>query len=178
MAQATLVVDIVELRRHTGTRRPVTADLVVPDAGFSEEGVGERSIVDGALHVDVVVEAATEGIVVSGVVTGVSRAPCRRCLEDVDEPFEIELREIFERHPTEGETWPIEDERIDLTPVVRELALLSLPLAPLCSDDCAGPDTERFPTGPAEDDQDGAADEPPRDPRWAALDALTFDEPD
>lgn len=171
MAQATLVVDIVELQRRTGTRRPVDAELVLSDAA-----VGERSIVDGRLVVDAVVEAATEGIVVDGTLSGVWRAPCRRCLDDVDESFELELREIFERHPTEGETWPIEDERIDLTPVVRELALLSLPLAPLCRDDCAGPDTTRFPTGPADEPDDDAA-EPRLDPRWAALDALTFDEP-
>lgn len=171
MAQATLVVDIVELQRRTGTRRSVEAELVLPDMD-----AGERSVVGGRLTVDVVVEAATEGIVVSGTVAGVSRAPCRRCLDDVDSAFELELREIFERHPTEGETWPIEDERIDLTPVARELALLSLPLAPLCRDDCAGPDTERFPTGPAEEpDHDSP---PPRDERWALLDQLTFDEPD
>ena len=175
MAQATLVVDIVELQRHTGTRRAVDAELVLPDAALAEDGVGERSIVGGRLAVDVVVEAATEGIVVTGTVRGVSRGPCRRCLDDVDEPFELEVHEIFERHPTEGETWPIEDERIDLTPVLRELALLSLPLAPLCRDDCAGPDTERFPTGPAEEPDEAEPDEPPRDPRWAALDALTFD---
>ena len=34
----------------------------------------------------------------------------------------------------------------------------------------------RFPTGPADDPDEDTA-EPPRDPRWAALDALTFDEP-
>ncbi len=171
MTQATLVVDIVELQRRTGTRRSVGADLVLADTA-----VGDRSIVGGSLAVGVVVEAATEGIVVSGTVRGVSRAPCRRCLDDVDEPFEIELREIFERHPSEGETWPIEDERIDLTPVVRELALLALPLAPLCRDDCAGPDTERFPTGPAEGADEAESPERQRDPRWAALDALTFDD--
>ena len=171
MVQATLVVDIVELQRRTGTRRPVRADLALSDTE-----VGDRSVVGGLLAVDVVVEAATEGIVVSGNVSGVSRATCRRCLDDVDEPFQIELREIFERHPTEGETWPIEDERIDLVPVVRELALLAHPLAPLCRDDCTGPDTDRFPTGPAEGTDGPESDEPQRDPRWAALDALAFDD--
>ena len=171
MVQATLVVDIVELQRRTGTRRRVDARLVLPDTE-----VGERSIVGGALTVDFVVEAATEGIVVSGAISGVSRAPCRRCLDDVDEPFDIDVREIFERRPTEGETWSIEDERIDLTPVVRELALQSLPLAPLCRDDCLGPDVERFPTGLAEEPEEPEADESPLDPRWAVLDALTFDD--
>lgn len=169
MASSRLLVDVVEIQRRTGTRRDVAADLELDDLV-----VGERSIVDGKLSVAGVVEAATEGIVASGTVVGVSRAPCRRCLEDVDEPFEVEFREIFERSPSEGETWPIEDERIDLTPVLRELAILSLPLAPLCRDDCEGPDVERFPTGPAEEPDEAAP--PPRDERWAALDALSFDE--
>ncbi len=176
-AASTLVVDVVELRRRPGTRRPVAAELQLPDLE-----AGERSIVGGALAVDAVVESVMEGVVAEGTVAGVSRTPCRRCLDDVDEPFTVEFREIFERVPTDGETWPLEDDRIDLTPVVRELALLSLPLVPLCREDCEGPDAERFPTGPAEDQPDEVAGEdgepaaPPRDERWAALDALTFDE--
>jgi len=169
MTQATLVVDIVELQRHTGTRRPVAAVLELADTD-----VGERSIVDGRLDVDVVVEAVTEGISVTGTATGVSRGPCRRCLDDVDEHFVLEVQEIYERVPTDGETWPIEDERIDLTPMLRELALLSLPLAPLCREDCAGPDIERFPTGPVEEPDADAP--PPKDDRWAVLDQLTFDD--
>lgn len=170
--QSRLVVDVVELQRRTGTRRDVHAALALADLV-----VGERSIVDGRLDVDLVVEAVTEGIVASGLVAGISRGPCRRCLDDVDEPFELEMREVFERNPSEGETWPIEDERIDLTPVVRELALLSLPLAPLCRDDCAGPEPDRFPAQAYVEPEAPDADAPPpRDERWAALDGLTFDD--
>ena len=157
-----LVLDVVELQRRTGTRRDVGASLVLPDLE-----VGERCVLDGRLDVDLVVEAATEGIVAVGTVRGESRVPCRRCLDDVIEPLEVEMREIFERHPTEGE-------RIDLTPVVRELALLGLPLAPVCREDCAGPEPDRFPAvAHVEPVEDAPA---PRDERWAALDDLTFDD--
>ena len=169
MSQPSLVVDVVELQRRTGSRGDVSAAL-----GLADLAVGERSIVDGRLDVDVVVEAVTEGIVASGTVRGVSRVPCRRCLDDVDQPLELEIREIFERTPTDGETWPIEDERIDLTPVVREIALLSLPLAPLCREECEGPEPDRFPAQAYQEPDEDAP--PPRDDRWAALDALTFDE--
>jgi uncharacterized protein len=59
--------------------------------------------------------------------------------------------------------------------------LLTLPLAPLCGDDCKGPAPEAFPAV-VEDDAvpSGAGDAPPdapADPRWAALDALHFDSP-
>ena len=90
-----LVLDVVELQRRTGTRRDVGASLVLPDLE-----VGERCVLDGRLDVDLVVEAATEGIVAVGTVRGESRVPCRRCLDDVIEPLEVEMREIFERHPT------------------------------------------------------------------------------
>ena len=94
-----LVLDVVELQRRTGTRRDVSASLVLSDLE-----VGERCVLDGRLDVDLVVEAATEGIVAVGTVRGESCVPCRRCLDDVIEPLEVEMREIFERHPTEGET--------------------------------------------------------------------------
>jgi uncharacterized protein len=167
----TLVVDVVELRRRPGTRREFGATLALADLV-----AGDRSIVDGRLVVDGVVESVMEGVVADGVVSGVSRGPCRRCLDDVDEAFSVAFREVFERHPTEGETWLLEDDRIDLTPVMRELALLSLPLAPLCGEDCEGPDAERFPTGLAEAAEAEVDPEPVRDDRWAALDALTFDD--
>jgi len=160
-----LIVDIVELRRHTGTRREVTAALALPDMAVSD-----RSVVDGRLDAALTVEAITEGIIAYGVVTGTTRAPCRRCLDDVDSPMRLDFHEIFESDPTDGETWPINDERIDLTPVIREVALLSLPLAPLCGEDCVGPEPERFPTGSYEEAQ------PVKDDRWAALDELHFDE--
>ena len=170
--QDSLIVDVAELRRRPGTRRDFGADLVLNDLV-----TGDRSVIDGRLTVGGVVEAVMEGVVAAGTVDGVSRGPCRRCLDPVDEAFTIEFREVFERYPTEGETWQLEDDRIDVTTMIRELALLSLPLAPLCDEDCEGPDAQRFPTGPAEEPDPVDVDlEPPRDDRWAALDALNFDD--
>ena len=164
-AEASLLVDTVELRRHTGTRRDFGHDVELDDLS-----AGERTVVDGRLHVDAVIEAVTEGIVVRGTATGTWRMPCRRCLEPTDGPLSVDIHEVFEAQPTEGETWPIDDERIDLEPVLREAALLALPLVPLCREDCPGPEPSRFPTGPPEEPGTQA------DPRWAALDDLTFDD--
>lgn len=165
-ADGRLVVDTVELRRHTGTRRRVRTTVDIDDVG-----VGEAAIV-GGLEVDVVVEAVTEGVVAAGSVRGSWSAPCRRCLTPIESDFEVDVHEIFEAHPCEGETWPLGDDGIDLLPPVREAALLALPLAPLCRDDCPGPAPERFPTELVDEE----ASQPATDPRWAALDELTFDE--
>ena len=104
---------------------------------------------DGVLRLEAVVRAAAGAFVADGRVAGEWAAECRRCLEEVRGPLDVPLHEVFEWTPTEGETWPIRDQRIDLAPPAREAAVLALPLAPLCSRDCAGPAPERFPTGPA-----------------------------
>ena len=82
---------------------------------------------------------------------------------------------IFEVHPEEGETYPIDGDEVDLEPVVRDAALLSLPLAPLCREDCAGPAPDAFPATVEGEDEPADGDEPARDPRWAALDELRFE---
>ncbi len=106
-------------------------------------------MVDGVVDLEVTIRAARGAYVAVGRVVGAWTAECRRCLEEVRGPLEAPMREVFEWEPTEGETWPIDDQRIDLAPAAREAAMLALPLAPLCSEDCAGPVPERFPTGPA-----------------------------
>ncbi len=160
-----LVVDLSEIRCGVGIR--VTTSPVLPDMH-----IGHGSIVDGCANVDVEVTAHDTEVVADGTVGVRWSAPCRRCLEDVRVQIEIDFQEIFEVDPTEGETWPIMQDRIDLSDPVRHVALLAIPLAPLCSSDCAGPEPERFATGTVQ------VTEPTelRDPRWAALDLLRFDD--
>jgi uncharacterized protein len=64
----------------------------------------------------------------------------------------------------------LDHEEIDLEPMIRDVVAGALPLAPLCRPDCAGPSPETFPTGPVDEAR------PVADPRWSALDELSFDE--
>ncbi|MBK6439510.1 MAG: DUF177 domain-containing protein [Candidatus Microthrix sp.] len=61
--------------------------------------------------------------------------------------------------PLDGEL-AIEDDRIDLTEAVRAAVVLALPMAPLCSDDCMGPDPEAYPVTVEDEDADGEAPHP------------------
>jgi DUF177 domain-containing protein len=165
-----LVIDIVDIRRRTGSHKEFRA-VTALDAMEA----GEFGVVDGRLEVALEIEAVTEGVVAKGTAHGRWTGPCRRCLDPIVAPLEVEVHEIFERTPTEGETWPIENERIDLAPVLREAALLSLPLVPLCRDDCEGPEPSRY-VASIEADVDLTSGRPTPDPRWAALDELRFDD--
>ncbi len=138
------MVDCVRLQAVSVDRIPLRRQWVLDDTG-----VQGASVVDGVVDLDLEVTAAGSSFVATGRVTGEWAAECRRCLEEVRGRIDTELREVFEWEPAEGETWPIVDQRIDLGPAVRETAILALPLAALCSLDCAGPVPDRFPTGPA-----------------------------
>lgn len=139
-----LIVDCVRLQAGSVDRLPVRRQWVLDDAG-----VHSACVADGVVEIDVEVTAAGSSFVATGRVKGEWAAECRRCLEEVRGRIDTALREVFEWEPADGETWPIVDQRIDLGPAVRETAILALPLAPLCSVDCAGPVPDRFPTGPA-----------------------------
>src|SRR5256885_950634 len=77
---------------------------------------------------------------VKGEVTAPWRGDCRRCLRAVEGELTARVEEIFDVHPIEGETYPLEGERVTLEPMVRDAALLALPLAPLCDEACPGPE--------------------------------------
>ncbi len=166
MTDESLFVGTVEIRRYVGTGREFLRKTQIP-----ELSAGGFEVVDGVLDLALTIEAVTEGVAVHGVVTGRWRGPCRRCLDEIDGPIKVEIDEIFETKPAEGETWPLGDDGIDLAPLLRESTLLALPMAPLCRVDCEGPEPQRFPTGVADEDPQAQ-----RDPRWSALDDLTFDD--
>lgn len=178
MAHRPLVIGIADLRRQPGTRRRVTEDATLAGLGISSAVVSD----DRPIRLDVELETLSNGLVATGTVTVPWDGDCRRCMEPVRGESVAEIREIFEPRPTEGETYPLGDDLVDLEPMVRDAALLALPLAPLCSSDCAGPAPDTFPTGPtgvtgdAESDDGGATRAP--DPRWAALSELDFESGD
>lgn len=151
---------------------PAPGDLGVPMAR-----VPEGSPIDLELRL----ESVMEGVLVSGTADLEIAAECSRCLDPVSWHEDVHLSELF-RYPAtdargalveedEGDDDPlpeVQDDLIDLLPVLRDAVVLDLPLAPLCSDDCLG----LCPTCGfrLEDDPDHAHEAV--DPRWAALAAL------
>ncbi len=169
-----LLAHVARLRKRPGSREPFRADVAFDDLAITSARVPGSEPVG----VDLTLESIAEGVVASGNVTFAWEGECRRCLRTLRGTTSAAVREIFEADPVEGETWPLGSDSIDLEPVVREAVLVNLPLAPLCDENCLGPAPDQFPTT-VEGDGDAAAgtgDHPAKDPRWAALDALEFDQ--
>lgn len=165
----------MELRRRPGTQREVQVATQLPELGVSSARVPEGADVS----VDAVLEAIDGALTITGTVTAPWVGDCRRCLDPVEGVLEVPVREVFEPNPTDGETYPLEEDEVDLEPVVRDAVLLQLPIAPLCRPDCPGPAPEAFPAlVTSDDDIDDAGDaesERSPDPRWAGLEQLKFD---
>jgi len=161
----TLRIPLAAALRHPGNSRPVTAAVGL--AGLS--GVAAEIPPSSPVDVDLVLERVPEGIVVRGTLAADWTAACSRCLEPVTGRVSVHVDELFEAVPLEGETYLLEDDVIDLEPMVRDALLLELPLAPLCRDDCAG----LCPTcGANRNDEPCDCAEAEPDPRWAALRSL------
>ncbi|MFN8052939.1 MAG: DUF177 domain-containing protein [Acidimicrobiales bacterium] len=162
-----LLINVVELRRAVGNQREVHEVVAIDDAALASVRVELGS----SLAVDLLLETLSGGINATGTIAGRWDGECRRCLDRVSGPLEVDVAEVFEDHPTEGETYPISGDHIDLEPMVRELAILGLPINPLCSEACAGPIPDVLPVVVEDESEAEAA----LDPRWAALDALRSD---
>jgi uncharacterized protein len=161
-----LRIGVADLRRRPGNRRHLRRTV----------GVGQIAVTTavvpppGEAELDVVMESLSDGVTVAGVLRVPWTGECRRCLEPTSGVVEADIAEVFKDRPDEGETHAIGHDAVDLGPVVRDAAVLALPLAPLCRPDCPGPDPEGFPVVTA---TEGSA--APADPRWAALSELRFD---
>lgn len=169
-----LLVNVADLRRRLGQRRvePIHVELA------PQTVVGSRTTPEPVVG-EVTVESIERGVSVLGSVSFSWEGDCRRCLETTGGRFEIDIDEIFQvEAPEDSELLPLENDQIDLVPIVRDAVVLSLPLAPLCGDDCAGPDPDRYPAmTEAEMVETRAAEAAATpDPRWAALDQLDLDD--
>ncbi|MDQ2648516.1 MAG: DUF177 domain-containing protein [Actinomycetota bacterium] len=174
MPRSPLRIGVTELRRRPGTQREVDVTAPVPDLAITTARVPEGTEV----HIEGVLEAIEGAITFQGTLDVPWTGECRRCLDDVLGSASVEVREVFETRPVPGETYALEGDELDLEPLVRDTVLLNLPLAPLCRESCQGPAPDAFPAqvGDAGPPEDGG--EPPRDPRWAALDQLRLDPED
>jgi uncharacterized protein len=179
-----------ELPRRAGEMKEYELDIVVKE----RFGVELIAIPAGdVIEVDARLESVTEGILLSAEVYAVAKGECIRCLDPVEIVIDRRIQELYNYEPTNErgkrkkkqeeslEDLEIEDELMmdgeimDLETPIRDAVVLSLPINPLCTQDCLGlcPDCGGKWADLPEDHAHQAIDA-----RWASLGGLNLEDPD
>jgi len=178
-----------ELPRRAGEMKEYQLDIPVKE----NFGVPLISVPAGEfIEVDVRLESVTEGVLLSADVYAVAKGECIRCLDPVEIVIERKIQELYNYEPTieRGKKKKRDEDEIDLdledelmmdgnimdleTPI-RDAVVLSLPINPLCDEECLGLCPECG--GKWADLPEDHAHEV-IDARWASLGSLTLDDPD
>jgi uncharacterized protein len=175
------VIDTRGLGRRPGSQREVTRTVPAP-AGL---GIEVLSVPEGSqVTLDLRLEAVMEGVLVTGTARAGLEGECVRCLDPIVEDIDVTLQELYlyddhnhdkAAHPDDDEddeTSKLEDDLLDLEPLLRDAVVLALPFQPLCMDDCPGLCTE---CGASLKEDPEHTHEDPIDPRWSALADLDTD---
>jgi uncharacterized protein len=172
-----------ELPRRAGEMKEYELDIPAPfRVGVPLIGVPEGDIIE----MDVRCESVTEGILVTADIYAVAIGECIRCLDPVELPVDRKIQELYRYEPTddkgkknrkkdeeddldEDEALFVEGEQVNLEIPTLDAIILSLPVNPLCDEDCMGlcPDCgEKWESLPEDHAHDVI------DARWAGLGGL------
>jgi uncharacterized protein len=170
------IVHVARLRRVTGTVwHEVRTGELDPDHLIVGRSSADSVVPEGAeATCDVTLQSFNGGVMVTGTVTAPWTGVCRRCALPIGGELAVRVRERFcepgSRYgdPDDEEAYPIVADELDLRPMVHDAVVLELPLAPLCSEDCAG----LCPQCGADRNTEPCDCVAPGDPRWANLDVL------
>lgn len=174
------MLDTRELGRRPGSQREVSRTVPAP----ADLGIEVLSVPEGApVELDLRLEAVMEGVLVTGSASAALEGECVRCLEPIRDELEVTFQELFvyddirdsAEAEEDDEVSMLQDDLVDLEPLLRDAVVLALPFQPLCQDDCPGLCTE---CGVRLIDEPDHAHEAPIDPRWAALTKLEQDPTD
>lgn len=167
---------VLDTRALNLQRRPgsmITVDRTVPAP--TECAVPLARVTD-PIELALTLESVLEGIWVSGSANAHVHGECARCLEPIEWDLRVPVEELFRYPETDArgnETDEVDEEEDHLVQEdcllmespLRDAIVLDLPLAPVCSQECAGLCAE---CGIRLAENPGHAHESV-DPRWAAL---------
>lgn len=90
---------------------------------------------------EVTIDRTPQGLVVQGTFSGDTKLECVRCLKEFKDSLEWNFTELYaftKKSVSESELLVPDDAHLDLAPLVREYALLEIPINPLHDPGCKG----------------------------------------
>lgn len=159
-------IDVRDLTGQPGASKQHRVSSVIEGLGTELARVREDEPVEG----DLLLEALVEGILVTGALRGTFALRCARCLTEFEQPFEVDVHELFVAEPEpDTDDYPLDPEgSLELDQMVRDVIGVELPFSPLCRPDCQG----LCPVCGGDRNLGECPGHAEVDPRWAALEQL------
>jgi len=133
MANSPFVLNVSDLLGNEASSRPVTITASV-DWKIELIQVAE----DPPLTADLVLHPISGGIAVTGRARFTTRDTCYRCLSETLSDRDTSIGALFDRSNDDDESYPLDGHEIDVSQMLRDEVMLSLPIAQDCGDDCVG----------------------------------------
>ncbi|MDO5673159.1 MAG: YceD family protein [Actinomycetaceae bacterium] len=178
-----LRLSIHDLPHQAGAHKDFLIDFVADQEWNNGVVFPQR---DTAMKADVSMTSVGDGVLIHLRTSVPTTTQCGRCLDPVTDEIDIDLQEVFfspelrqaaldEGDEDAEDMRVIEQESVDLSELLRDNLVLSMPFQPLCDPECLGlcPGCGMR----MEDAEEGHAHEV-IDPRWAALSAWKTEEND
>lgn len=168
-----LTIGVRDLEHRPGTMRRLEEVVPAPENfGNALIGAPEGSDID----LDLRLESVHDGILVSGTAAVAIHGECSRCLDPIDYDLNVDVQELYVFDPAadggedseDDQMYEVQDETIDLEPMLRDAVITQLPFQPVCREDCQGLCAQ---CGARLEDDPGHHHEV-LDPRWSALSGL------
>ena len=142
MSAKPFVIDVRNVPRRAGSLVEAARSVVI-DERIGAEMIGIPA--DSEVQLDLRLESVTEGVLVSGTVSGATTGQCGRCLEPLEDSVSVYLTELFaypdsetDKTSDDEDVERIVDEEIDLEQTIIDAIATELPLTPVCTEDCPG----------------------------------------
>lgn len=140
--QSPFKVNLHELPRRAGEMKEYSLNFPAPD----NIGVPLLQITVGSnISLSFRAESVDDGVLITGEVVSNAVGECGRCLDKIEMPIDQRFQELFlyasrrsENPEEDDELFVLDGDVADLEIPVRDAVILSMPLNPLCDEECEG----------------------------------------
>lgn len=133
MSRSPFLLNVSDLLGSAASSRQVT---VTEPVGWKIEMI--RVAEEPPLRADLVLHPVSGGVAVTGRVRFTTVDTCYRCLTETLTDRDTSIGALFESNNDDDETYPLEGHEIDVSQMLRDEVLLSLPIIEDCGAGCPG----------------------------------------